>query len=142
MGIALMQLGKRADRRDAIAVDGDRAIADYALLFPARIREDVLAAHEPCLRHRFAPAISCRIYDMGRLLALVIVCASLGAQASEFTRDELIKVLWHGPWPPARASHAERATIALGERLFFDSRLSGNGSVPCASWHLPYRAFQ
>jgi len=32
--------------------------------------------------------------------------------------------------------------IALGERLFFDPRLSGTGSVLCATCHAPFRAFQ
>ncbi len=27
--------------------------------------------------------------------------------------------------------------IALGEKLFWDGRLSGNGSMPCSACHLP-----
>ena len=85
---------------------------------------------------------------MGRMLVLLIIFTAAGAplgalaQAPELTRDEIMRVLWHGPWPPARASHPERAAIALGERLFFDPRISGNGSVLCASCHVPYRGFQ
>jgi cytochrome c peroxidase len=33
------------------------------------------------------------------------------------------------------------ATVALGEKLFFDSRLSGDGTVACATCHDPARAF-
>ena len=33
------------------------------------------------------------------------------------------------------------AAIALGEKLFFDSRLSGDGTVACATCHDPARAF-
>src|SRR6266849_10551138 len=33
------------------------------------------------------------------------------------------------------------ATVALGEKLFFDSRLSGDGTVSCATCHDPARAF-
>src|SRR5258708_4737992 len=33
------------------------------------------------------------------------------------------------------------ATVALGEKLFFDSRLSGDGTVACATCHDPTRAF-
>jgi len=33
------------------------------------------------------------------------------------------------------------AAVALGERLFFESRLSGDGSVACATCHDPARAF-
>lgn len=34
-----------------------------------------------------------------------------------------------------------RASVALGKALFFDPRLSRDGSVSCASCHLPERAF-
>ena len=33
------------------------------------------------------------------------------------------------------------AVVALGEKLFFDSRLSGDGTVACATCHDPARAF-
>ncbi|MGO8924091.1 MAG: cytochrome-c peroxidase [Xanthobacteraceae bacterium] len=33
------------------------------------------------------------------------------------------------------------ASVALGEKLFFDSRLSGDGTVSCATCHDPVRAF-
>lgn len=81
---------------------------------------------------------------MGRLLALVLLFATCVARADApvFTRDEVIRVQWHGPWPPARRPPPRPAAAALGERLFFDPRLSGTGSVLCASCHVPYRAFQ
>lgn len=87
---------------------------------------------------------------MERWLAAVLLFASLAATAQpqtlSFTRDEIIKVQWHGPWPPARKSDARlpsrAAAAALGERLFFDPRLSGTGSVLCATCHVPYLAFQ
>jgi cytochrome c peroxidase len=41
--------------------------------------------------------------------------------------------------PPA--SPLTPATIALGEKLFFESRLSGDGTVACATCHDPARAF-
>jgi cytochrome c peroxidase len=41
--------------------------------------------------------------------------------------------------PPA--SPLTLATVALGEKLFFDSRLSGDGTVACATCHDPARAF-
>jgi cytochrome c peroxidase len=81
---------------------------------------------------------------MGRWLALVLLFASCAghAEGSGFSRDEVIRVQWHGPWPPARRIAPSPAAAALGERLFFDPRLSGTGSVLCASCHVPYRAFQ
>jgi cytochrome c peroxidase len=41
--------------------------------------------------------------------------------------------------PPA--SPLTPATVALGVKLFFDSRLSGDGTVACATCHDPARAF-
>ena len=66
----------------------------------------------------------------------------------EFSREELEKILLHGPWPPpARRDPSNRVSgkpeaIALGEKLFFEPRLSGPGSVLCATCHVPFRAFQ
>ena len=67
---------------------------------------------------------------------------------SQFTQEEIAKILQHGPWPPApvrdpsnRVSGKPEA-IALGEKLFFEPRLSGTGSVLCATCHVPFRAFQ
>ena len=67
---------------------------------------------------------------------------------SDFSREEIAKILQHGPWPPApvrdpsnRVS-GKREAIVLGEKLFFEPRLSGTGSVLCATCHVPFRAFQ
>jgi cytochrome c peroxidase len=65
-----------------------------------------------------------------------------------FSEDETRKILSHGPWPPpARRDPSNRVSgkpeaIALGERLFFEPRLSGTGSVLCATCHVPFRQFQ
>jgi cytochrome c peroxidase len=67
---------------------------------------------------------------------------------SEFTPDEVQKILAQGPWPPpARRDPSNRvsgkpAAIQFGEQLFFEPRLSGTGSVLCATCHAPFRAFQ
>jgi len=56
-------------------------------------------------------------------------------------------VLRHGPWPmPATTDRSNRASgdpaaIALGQRLFFDVRLSAGGTVSCATCHEPARAW-
>jgi len=39
------------------------------------------------------------------------------------------------PNPPDNPTTPEK--VALGKKLFFDNRLSGNGSISCASCHLP-----
>jgi cytochrome c peroxidase len=67
---------------------------------------------------------------------------------SEFTPDEVRRILAHGPWPPpARRDPSNRVSgkreaIQFGEKLFFEPRLSGTGSVLCATCHAPFRAFQ
>jgi cytochrome c peroxidase len=49
-----------------------------------------------------------------------------------------------GPLPADRSNRYADDTVAarLGHRLFFDTRLSSNGKVSCASCHLPERDFQ
>jgi cytochrome c peroxidase len=65
-----------------------------------------------------------------------------------FSDEERQKILAHGPWPPAARKDASNRVsgkpdaIALGERLFFEPRLSGTGSVLCATCHIPFRGFQ
>jgi hypothetical protein len=70
------------------------------------------------------------------------------SQLLQFELAELQAILRHGPWPPPwRPDPSNRVSgrpeaIKLGERLFFEPRLSGPGSVLCASCHVPFRAFQ
>jgi len=65
-----------------------------------------------------------------------------------FNETEIKTILSHGPWPPAPRKDASNRVsgkpeaIALGERLFFEPRLSGTGSVLCATCHVPFRRFQ
>lgn len=79
---------------------------------------------------------------------LVLASAGAAAQVLDFSAEEVRAVLRHGPWPPAfapdpsnRVSGLDEA-IELGERLFFEPRLSREGRMSCASCHLPERAFQ
>lgn len=46
------------------------------------------------------------------------------------------------PPDPSNAAGDDPAAAALGRDLFFDTRLSGNGKIACASCHLPDRQFQ
>src|SRR5690606_11535222 len=46
------------------------------------------------------------------------------------------------PPDPSNAVADVPAAAALGRKLFFDTRLSSNGEVACASCHLPDRQFQ
>jgi cytochrome c peroxidase len=71
-----------------------------------------------------------------------------GFQLADFSKEEIAKILQHGPWPPPPARDpsnrvsGKREAIAFGGKLFFEPRLSGTGSVLCASCHVPFRAFQ
>ena len=86
-----------------------------------------------------------------RCLAVLVASAVWLAGAAAFALDlqpqEIRRVLQHGPWPPPvsrdpsnRASGDARA-VALGQRLFFDPRLSANGAIACATCHVPERAW-
>lgn len=84
------------------------------------------------------------------LLAAVVLLAALPASAEllDFSDDEIRGILRHGPWPiawspdPSNRASGKPAAIELGRRLFFEPRLSGNGSTSCATCHMPERAFQ
>lgn len=43
---------------------------------------------------------------------------------------------------PSNAAEGNAAAITLGQQLFFDTRLSRNGAVSCASCHEPGKGFQ
>ena len=44
-----------------------------------------------------------------------------------------------GPLPPRKAPKA--TLVAMGKRLFFDARISGDGAVSCATCHNPAKGF-
>jgi cytochrome c peroxidase len=64
-----------------------------------------------------------------------------------FTPAETTRILAHGPWPqqvtrdPSNRGSGKPEAIALGERLFFSPRLSGDRGVLCSTCHEPWRAF-
>jgi cytochrome c peroxidase len=64
-----------------------------------------------------------------------------------FAPEEVALVLRHGPWPqppspdPGNRASGNPGAVALGQRLFFDARLSANGAVACASCHAPAKAW-
>ncbi len=82
-------------------------------------------------------------------LALVLSTAAAAAAPGllAFTADERQRIAQHGPWPPPSARDpgnalaGQPAAIALGQRLFFEPRLSADGRFACASCHRPDRAF-
>lgn len=82
-------------------------------------------------------------------LALASACASSPVGVEPWTLEEIeaLRSLWIGsleappPDPTNRWADDERAA-ALGHRLFFDERLSGDGGVSCATCHRPETEFQ
>jgi len=78
-----------------------------------------------------------------RAFCLLLLAAAPAAAA--FTEAQVRAIASHGPWPPAfkpdpsnRAS-GNRGAIELGERLFFERRLSAGAAVSCSSCHIPER---
>jgi len=79
---------------------------------------------------------------------LLFFAGSAWAQLLEFTELETRAILRHGPWPapwspdPTNRVSGKPAAIELGERLFFEPRLSPSGKVLCATCHAPFRGWQ
>ena len=85
----------------------------------------------------------------GLAVALTLAVGGLswvsGAQESgivQFTQTELRSILSHGPWPmqwspdPSNRVSGNAHAVDLGERLFFDGRLSVKGNVSCGTCHI------
>ncbi len=81
--------------------------------------------------------------------AALLVAPGLAAQGNPFgfTADEFRTLLRHGPWPAAWSRDASNRVsgkpeaIVFGEQLFFEPRLSGTGTVSCATCHRPEQLF-
>ena len=81
-----------------------------------------------------------------RCLGVLCILAALHAQAApDFSEAQVRAILSHGPWPmpwtrdPSNRVSGSARAIDLGERLFFDRRLSVSGEVSCSRCHLPER---
>jgi len=89
---------------------------------------------------------------MRRLILTFLCIAAAPLLASDnallpFSEAEVAQILTHGPWPPEQQRDpsnrvsGQAAAIDLGERLFFDTRLSRNNDRACATCHVPERSF-
>ena len=83
------------------------------------------------------------------LAALLALAAdNPAAQLPGVSESEKRAILRHGPWPapwvpdPSNRVSGNADAIALGERLFFEPRLSHSGKVLCATCHAPFRGWQ
>ena len=81
---------------------------------------------------------------------LLLACLAAGDPPApallDFTPEELARILEHSPLPPAPPDPTNRVESDpraqhLGQFLFFDTRLSANGAVACATCHQPARSF-
>ncbi|MGA1017653.1 MAG: cytochrome-c peroxidase [Phycisphaerales bacterium] len=96
---------------------GDRASTD------ATVAADAAVAAEP------AASAASRAAERGLEAEEVRAILGLGGRLEPL-----------GPEPTNRVATDATAAV-LGQRLFFDTRLSGDGSVSCATCHEPGRAF-
>ena len=80
-------------------------------------------------------------------LVTLLLMPSRAAALLDLDTTEVRRLLAHGPWPvaaprdPSNAVSGNPAAVALGQRLFVDPRLSGNGRIACATCHIPTRGW-
>jgi cytochrome c peroxidase len=83
-------------------------------------------------------------FCLGALAALPPATA-LAADPVQFTAAEIRAILAHGPWPtpatrdPSNRVSGKREAVELGQRLFFDTRISAGGQFSCGTCHVPER---
>jgi cytochrome c peroxidase len=93
------------------------------------------------------------IVALAGIVMLALVCtaatrtfagarARWSAEERETLRSLSLASLEPLPADPSNRVADDTAAAALGHRLFFDTRLSGNGQVSCATCHIPGRDFQ
>lgn len=79
------------------------------------------------------------------IAALATGCSKPGPSWTDAERAQIaaLSLSRLGPPPPDPGNAVAELpeAVALGEKLFFDMALSGNGKVACASCHEPARAF-
>jgi cytochrome c peroxidase len=86
---------------------------------------------------------------LGGVLAGIMACRAESAPMADrtlFTPQELAAIYRHSPLGPPPADPTDRVAdnpraAALGQFLFFDSQLSANGKVSCATCHQASHAF-
>lgn len=79
-------------------------------------------------------------------LALALAVAAAADEPVTFSDLEVKRLLQHSPLPPPPAdetnAHADDPrAAALGQALFFEPRLSRDGTLSCASCHQPEKSF-
>jgi cytochrome c peroxidase len=72
-------------------------------------------------------------WRLGAMMGIILLLASVGASAGNLEPVKTVPVPERNPQTPEK--------IELGKRLFFDRRLSGDGTMSCATCHDPEKAF-
>ena len=83
------------------------------------------------------------------LTTISLVASMAASRGHEWTTEEVeqlqsLSLTELEPLPPDPSNRVadDPRAVALGQRLFFDTRLSSNGKVSCATCHIPNREFQ
>jgi cytochrome c peroxidase len=82
---------------------------------------------------------------VGFAWAALVALAPAAVAAADFTEAEIRAIVAHGPWPPpilpdpTNRVSGQRAAIELGEKLFFERRMSASGRFSCGTCHVPER---
>ncbi len=81
--------------------------------------------------------------------AALLIAVYLLWPRSPWTQADIatLRGLWIGSLPPLPPDPSNKyaddaRAVAFGQRLFFDTRLSANGKVACATCHAPQQSFQ
>lgn len=82
------------------------------------------------------------------MLLLSFSSFSQTQESIKFSPNEIAVISQFGPWPPTsnipdltNSLDQDPVAIQLGETLFFDTRLSANNQVSCATCHQPKKSF-
>jgi cytochrome c peroxidase len=101
------------------------------------------------LRRLSSPSVLMRRLVVALVCVLAVAAAHGEARPDDrmlYTADELAAIYRHSPLgkPAADLTNAvadNSAAALLGQRLFYDVRLSGKGRIACATCHQPAHAF-
>ena len=104
-----------------------------------------IKTRSPGCRHERKYVLWCALASLGALFPWLGGADVPADGRLPFTEAEIRAILSHGPWPvpgkndPTNRASGKREAIEFGERLFFDTRLSGTGRFSCGTCHVPER---
>jgi cytochrome c peroxidase len=87
------------------------------------------------------------ILTLGTVIAMLACDPAAASDRWSPAEIEALKALWIGsleplPTDPTNRFADDPRAAEFGKRLFFDTRLSSNGKIACATCHVPDREFQ